>query len=149
MHTQKGFSLVEVLVTISLASIVALIATPNFHRYSINTNLRSAAMDIAADFGSLKERALSENTSFEVVFDRDQNIYTIQRGGVAIETKTPNSFGNEIRITSVVYNRPSNITFETRGTASGGSVNLTNSRGSTATVTTTITGKTHVQFNML
>ncbi len=92
---------------------------------------------------------MAENVAYDVVFDADENSYTIQRSGVALETKTPMSFNNQVRISGVIYNRPSTITFETRGTASGGMVNLINSRGSTATVTTTITGKTHVQFNML
>jgi len=42
-HSQKGFTLVELLITIALIVIVAAIAIPSFFGYSMNTNLKSAA----------------------------------------------------------------------------------------------------------
>ncbi|MEA1935901.1 MAG: prepilin-type N-terminal cleavage/methylation domain-containing protein, partial [Thermodesulfobacteriota bacterium] len=59
--TEKGFTLVELMITVALIAIMALIAVPAFQRHAINANLKSATRDIASDFLLLKERAISEN----------------------------------------------------------------------------------------
>jgi prepilin-type N-terminal cleavage/methylation domain-containing protein len=147
MDKQRGFTLIELIITLALIIIMGALAVPFFQSYAINTNLKSAARDIQSDFSSLKGRAIAENTTFSITFNVANNNYLIQQGGVTIQTKTPSYFARDIRITSVTF-PGSTITFQTRGTASAGTLNLINSRNSTATITTTISGRTYVQFNL-
>jgi prepilin-type N-terminal cleavage/methylation domain-containing protein len=153
---QRGYSLVEILITIAILIILAAIAIPSFQGYVINTNLKSAGRDLSADFFNCKERAVAESRMYRITFNVGAN-YIIEQcnntgspcnGYTTIATKTPATFNANIQITNAAFGNGSSITFQTRGTATPGSVTLTNSRGSTAIVRTNITGKPSVQFNI-
>ncbi|MGD0624347.1 MAG: prepilin-type N-terminal cleavage/methylation domain-containing protein [Thermodesulfobacteriota bacterium] len=143
---QKGFTLVESSIVVGILTIVAAIAIPEFRKMAVNGNLKAAARDLIADFSSLRRRAMSENTKFSVKFDVAQNNYMIQGAGTN-RIKTPAHFGNDIMISNADFGGVSTIKFHTRGTTSLGTVILTNIRSSTATITTNITGRTHVHFD--
>lgn len=146
---KRGVTLIELLIGIGIMTVLMTIASPHFRGYLLNTNLRSAARELEADIEDLKQRAITENNTFEIVFDAFQNRYTIQQGGNPVQVKTPTTYSQDIRIASAPFGGGSTVAFQTRGTATAGSVNLTNSRGSTATVSINISGRTYVQFNML
>jgi len=152
--SRKGFTLVELSVTIALIAIVAAIAIPSFFGYSLNTNLKSAARNIQADFLEMKERAIAESTMYRITFDTSGNTYTIEKGTetgapyTPIEVKTLTSFGGDVGIFNAVFGGGiPTITFEGRGIATTGKVVLTNSRGSTATIAASVSGRTYVQVN--
>jgi len=149
MDKQRGFTLIELIITLALIIIMGALAVPFFQSYAINTNLKSAARDIQSDFSSLKQRAISKNTAYAILFNAANNNYTFPREpDDVLITKTPASFGKDITITNAAFGGGSTITFQTRGTVSAGNVALNNSRGSTATINTTISGRTYVQFNL-
>ena len=144
--TQKGFTLVESGIVVLILAIVAAIAIPGVQKMAINGNLKAAAREIISDFSRLKHRAMSENTKFSMRFNVAQNNYMIQGAGTN-QIKTPAYFAKDIMITSADFGGGSSITFQTRGTTSFGTVILTNGRNSKATITTNITGRTHVHFD--
>ena len=78
MQRCKGFSLIELIIVICLIAIIAAIAGLNLVNYTINRNLRSAARDIVSDFAVCKERAISESTTYQIIFVTGGNSYTIQ-----------------------------------------------------------------------
>jgi Tfp pilus assembly protein FimT len=149
MKSQKGFTLMEALITISIIIIVTTIAVPQFQRMARNGNLRAAARDITGDFANMRERAISENQNFSIVFDQAHNNYTVP--GIATP-KSPATIAGEISITGVTFaNGGSTLTFRTRGTISPTGTNtitLANGLGSTATITLLTAGKIYVQFNL-
>ncbi len=155
MSCQKGLTLVELMITVALIMLIAAIVAPPFFGYTINMNLKSAARDIQSDFLSLKQRAVSESTTYRITFDVNTNTYTIEKGTesgspfVALEVKSPRVFGADIGVQNVDFSggTPA-ITFQERGIATNGRVLLTNSRGSTAAVITSVSGRTYVQLNM-
>ncbi|HIJ60290.1 MAG TPA: prepilin-type N-terminal cleavage/methylation domain-containing protein [Nitrospirae bacterium] len=164
--SEKGFSLVEVLITIAIIIIMAAIAIPSLQGYLINENLKSAAREIKGDFFICKERAIAENRQYRIRFDIAANEFILQQcqgpdiclstcsapcGYVITQRKSPVTFGNDIQITNASFAAGSpTVTFQTRGIATGfgGSVRLVNGRGSTATITTNITGRVSINFNM-
>jgi prepilin-type N-terminal cleavage/methylation domain-containing protein len=153
-HAQKGFTLVELLITIALIVIVAAIAIPSYFGYSLNTSLKSAARNIQADFLDLKERAIVESTAYRITFDTSGNTYTIEKGTetgapyTTIAVKALSAFGGDVGIFNAVFGGGiPTITFEGRGIATTGKVVLTNSRGSTATIAASVSGRTYVQVN--
>jgi type IV fimbrial biogenesis protein FimT len=144
-----GFSLVELMITLGLLTIVLAIALPSFRGWVDNSQLKGAARGISGDIYSLKERATAENRQYRIVFNIDPtNTYLIQQGTVSgapyntIETRTFQEYGN-VQMTSA-----NQFDVGTRGTMSAGTIVLTNSRGSTATITTLQTGRAHVTYNM-
>jgi len=152
-HPHNGFTHVELLITLVLIAIITTIAVPLYSGYSLNTNLKAAARNIQADFLELKERAVAESTWYRITFDPSGNSYTIEKGTetgdpyTPIEVKTLNSFGGDVGIFSAVFGGGiPTITFEGRGIATTGRVILTNSRGSTATIAASVSGRTYVQL---
>ena len=145
----KGFSLVELLVVIALMAVVAAIAVPQFQRSAANADLRTASRDVAANLSNTRQRAVEENLSvYRLTFNGVSNNYSLSRvdTGLTLWTKPFNDYGSGIRISSI--NSPV-VSFQSRGTvAPAGTLVLQNRLNSTATVTFTINGRTHVQFNM-
>ena len=138
----RGLTVVELVISMALLTIVMLIAYPNFQRLSINGNLRTAARDLVADFSALRNRAIAENTTFDLTFSG----CTYTCPGLPNGAKSPAEVAGDISIASAPATA---ITFFSRGTLSQpGSVVLTNSRGSTATVSFSLSGRTYVQFYM-
>ena len=144
-----GFSLIELMIVIALISIVSAIAVPTWQKYTANTNLKTAAREVMADLSNAKQQAVEENLDvYRLTFNVAGNSYALSRtDGVTLWTKPLDSFGSGILIDSVTFTG-SVVNFQKRGTASLGRVRLRNGPGSTATVTVTITGRTHVEFTM-
>jgi prepilin-type N-terminal cleavage/methylation domain-containing protein len=151
--SSRGFTLIEMIIILGIMAILLTIAYPNFQRYYINGNLRSAARDIMGDISAMKEGAMAHNVQLSMILNKDANSYTIPRlppgNPVELITKSPASFGQGVQLTGTDFETGNTITFLTRGTLSqGGNISLTNSRGSTATITCNLSGRTYVQFAM-
>jgi type IV fimbrial biogenesis protein FimT len=141
----RGFTIVELIIAMVVLAILIMIAIPNFHRLTINGNLRTAARDLMADFNALREMAMAQNQQYDLTFNVGNNTYTVNpASGLPNGGKSPASIASDIHITSAPLGL---LSFYTRGTLSqNGSVVLTNSRGSTATITCNLSGRTYVQF---
>jgi prepilin-type N-terminal cleavage/methylation domain-containing protein len=158
MERRKGFTLVELMIVVCLLAFISAIGGLMLHNYTLNRNLRTAARDIVSDFAIFKERAVSENITYQIAFDTTlPGSYTIQSVVNAVvtnlTTKRPSSFGSGIRIISATFGPGASQTviFSPRGTVSplGGvldGVVLQNSRNSQATITVNLTGRTYVTF---
>ena len=164
----RGFTLIELLITIAIIVIVASIAVASFQKMAINSSLKTAARDIAADFAQLKARAISgdrDATSGNIVGNRMYRIslnvagnsYQLQQcnnsgspcgGWTTIQNKNLSGYANDIIFDSGVTNI-ANCDIQTRGTVSPwGTVALSNSRGSTARIVINSTGRTRVEFTL-
>jgi prepilin-type N-terminal cleavage/methylation domain-containing protein len=161
MKRHKGFTLVELMIVVFLLGVISAVGGLLLQNYTLNRNLRTAARDIASDFTLYKERAVSENITYQIAFDTTApGSYTIQSVVNAVVTnlmtKRPSSFGSGNRIISATFGPGASLTviFSPRGTVSplGGGLDgvvLQNSRGSQATITVNLTGRTYVTFNIV
>ena len=165
MKHRNGFTLVELMIVVFLLAFISAIGGLLLQNYTLNRNLRTAARDIASDFTIYKERAVSDNTRYQIAFNTPvAGSYTIQSvvnpGPVVtnLTTKSPSSFGSGIRIASATFGPGASQTviFSPRGiidsTCLGGvldGVILQNSRNSQATITVNLTGRTYVTFNII
>jgi prepilin-type N-terminal cleavage/methylation domain-containing protein len=149
LFNKNGFSLTELMVTIALFTILCLMAIPQFLRFAENGNLRSATRDITSDIMNMRETALARGAQCRITFNTGANNYilTTPDGNM---TKTPSNFSPDIVITNAGFfgGNPNSIAFQPRGTATNGTLTLRNARGSTATITVNITGKTYATFTM-
>jgi prepilin-type N-terminal cleavage/methylation domain-containing protein len=161
IKARKGFSVLEVMIVLAILAVAVTMATPSFNKYRHNTNLREAAQDLISDINLMKERAVAESIQYRIVFDEGGNSYKFQveqplNSGLYVDvvplaanTKSPGNIGANITISNPSFTGGVPwITFQPRGTISAGSLILTNKVSSTATITTRITGKAYVTFNM-
>lgn len=157
MKKQNGFSLIELMIVIGLIGILSAVTIFSYRGYRDNTNLKTAAKDIATDIATTRQRAVSETLRYRITFSTSSNNYVIEQGSDAsgttystLQTKTPTVLGtgSGLAIANPNFSGTAQIVFFTRGTLSTGSVQLTNSRNSTATITVNATGRTYVQFTM-
>jgi len=156
MGNQKGFTLVELVLTLAVLAVVAVIAIPAFQRYAVNGNLKAAGRDIASDIALLKERALADNRMYQMNLNLGNNSYTLQQCNApgspcanwnTIQVKNLSLYASDIRFDSA-QTIVTNYVIQPRGTATPGAIVLRNSRNSQGTITIFVTGRQNVQFNM-
>jgi len=151
----KGFSLVEVVTVLAIFVIMASIASVYMSRYVNNTNLRTAARQLASDIANSKQRSVTQGVNYRMTITvGTPGQYTIEQRDAAdttstvIATKIPTDSGAGLYISNPTTYTGNVITFQPRGTTSAGTVILQNSIGSSASITTNITGKTYVTYTM-
>lgn len=168
VRSNKGFSLIELMIAIGILGIVFAIAMPNFNKNRLNTNLKEAARDISSDISHYKQRAIAENRAYRINFNAAANNYTIQqetvvlvggvptRTGIYVNFPTPKNVGAG-NLNIVIFGAPSfggfpYIQLDPRGTASNTCANncilvlRQNQRLSIATITTNVMGRVDVQY---
>ena len=151
MDDREGFSLIEMVIVIAILGIVATFAVPAFQNYVRNRNLKTAAQEIASEFFVTRERSLSENNTYQIVFDSGTNQYSVQQPpGTNITTKkiaASASAQDGIVIDTSIANALI-FTFQPRGTISSGTINLKNSINSRAAITVNFPSRTYVVYNL-
>jgi prepilin-type N-terminal cleavage/methylation domain-containing protein len=171
MDADKGFTLVELMIVLAIAGILATFAVPAFQRYAANANLRVASRVIVSDFFNAKQRAVSGertiagslSSRYRITFNGTDS-YTIRQCTPAtadesccgmgaanpcytnLNTKSLTSYGYGIMLDSGATT-VSDYYFQTRGTVTNGTIVLRNNQGSRTTIRINITGRTYVQFN--
>jgi Tfp pilus assembly protein FimT len=137
----------ELVIAIASLSVVMLLAYPSFQGMAINGNLKAAAKDLVADLDILREKAVLESTPLVLTFDVPGNTYRSPglRGGM----KSPANIAADISLIQASFGGENRLTFLSKGTLSQqGNIVLTNSRGSTATITCSLSGRAYVKFLM-
>lgn len=73
MNTHRGFTMVELLVTIAMIAILTAFAVPNFMGWLPNYRLKSAAQDLFAHFQKARITAAKMNTCCTITFNEPHN----------------------------------------------------------------------------
>jgi len=74
MDKNPGFTVVELLVSIAIAAMIAAIAVPNFIGWIPDYQLRSAARDLFSNFQKAKLTAIKQNVNTAVCFYNDRYV---------------------------------------------------------------------------
>jgi general secretion pathway protein H len=79
-YSDKGFTLMELLVVVAVTAVIALIATPAFFELQRTAQYKEAAREIAATLRDARARAVSQNFQHSVCFEVSSNSYMLVRG---------------------------------------------------------------------
>ena len=69
MRSERGYSMIELLITLGLIGVVSAISVPVFISSNARTALWSGAEQIGATVRSARFRAISQNTAYRVTFN--------------------------------------------------------------------------------
>jgi prepilin-type N-terminal cleavage/methylation domain-containing protein len=145
---QGGFTLPEMLMVLILLMIVLGISYGSFRRMMVNSDLRTAARDIASEFQIARQRAMTENTTLTITFDSGNHTYTVPQPGGGTLTKALADYARGIKIDSITI-PGQEVRILPRGTTQQqGDIVLKNIRDSKATITINSTGRANVTFAM-
>ncbi len=81
MKRDKGFTLIELMITIIILCILLGLAIPAFSRWVPNYRLRGAARDIYSNFQYAKMIAVKDRAGCGVLFDRANKLYRVVSSG--------------------------------------------------------------------
>jgi Tfp pilus assembly protein FimT len=66
---ENGFSIVDLMIALAIASVISVAAIPSLKRWSRNYNVQSAAMDLYSHMQIAKLGAVKENKSWTINFN--------------------------------------------------------------------------------
>jgi prepilin-type N-terminal cleavage/methylation domain-containing protein len=134
--SQHGYSLIELVVAVALAGILAATALPGWNKLLPSYQLDSSVRQFQSELHNIKMRAAAENVGFQLVYANGAANYTIQRDSAVLVTK-PLPAG-------VVVTNGGIISFSPRGTASANRIRLRSSDGTCKQVVVSPTGRVRI-----
>jgi prepilin-type N-terminal cleavage/methylation domain-containing protein len=133
---ESGYSVIELIVAVAVAGILAAIALPSWNKLRPFYQLDSSARQVHSELHNIKMRAVTENVGFQLAYSDGATTYTIQRDSVVLVTK-PLSAG-------VIVTNAGTISFSPRGTASGNRIRLRSGGGTCKQVVVSPTGRVRI-----
>ena len=115
---QRGFTLIEAIIVMSIMAILAGVSTSSFVWLNQTTQIRGAAFDLVADLDYARSEAVKRNGNVVVapVADAWGNGWTVTAGGNVIRQRP--ALGGQISFAAA----PGTLTFDGSGRATLGTV---------------------------
>ena len=161
MRSERGYSMVELLITLGLIGVVSAISVPVFIESNARSSLWSGSEQIGASIRSARLRAISQNTSYRVTFNcpSANELRTLIVTGDAAVDDDPGRCSQTIDGDSGIIQLPVGVAYDVadttslevtgRGifTANGGGIPLTITvTHGAATRTLTVSGTGQITF---
>ncbi len=144
--SERGFTLVELLISIAIAVIIMAILAPQLQKMMTRNRLNGAARQIVNDLMNSRMKASSQNNRFRVIFldnhrymihDDDNNNNSIDTGEATDIKDIASSYRD------VTFSATAHPIFYPRGTSWGTTVTVSNSIGS-KTVSVSTAGRVKI-----
>ncbi|HEX6437580.1 MAG TPA: GspH/FimT family pseudopilin [Candidatus Binatia bacterium] len=135
-QSRVGFSLIELIVVLSLMGILFAIGIPASNKLLLSYQLNGSARRVQTDLQNIKMRAAAENLGFQFTYGAGSGSYTIRRDGAVFVSK-PLPEG-------IVITQAGTVSFSPRGTAGSNRIRLQNRGGACKQVVVSSTGRIRV-----
>ena len=77
---RKGFTLLELVVTVAIILIILALAAPSLSHYVARTRLRLTALGLVQDLRDMQANAVAEDSFYTIVFVTNENRYYVRPG---------------------------------------------------------------------
>jgi prepilin-type N-terminal cleavage/methylation domain-containing protein len=135
-QSRVGFSLIELIVVLSLMGILLAIGIPASNKLLLSYQLNGSARRVQTELQNIKMRAASENLGFQFAYGAGSGSYTIRRDGSFFVSK-PLPEG-------IVITQAGIVSFSPRGTAGSNRIRLQSREGGCKQVVVSSTGRIRV-----
>ncbi len=144
---EKGFTLVELIIVMAIMAIISAIAVPNYKAFMTQRRLNGAAREVMSSLMEARMKAVSINQRVKVSFESDHEYEMwndADSNGIVADNE-----GDDIErdiypdYYDVTFSASANPVFQTNGTASAGTITLTNASG-TREVTVSTAGRVKI-----
>ena len=98
----KGFSLIELIVIMTLLGILAALASIRIKDISVNVRVSAAINQITSDIELIKETALAKHENMSITYNQEQNNYIIRKNG-SVMTDYPGSDSGIINLSEGMF----------------------------------------------
>jgi len=139
VRTQRGFTLIEMMVVIGIMAIMMAIALPAFSDWRERAAAKSAADSLMAHLKQARITAIADNRSVSIVFAAKS--YIFDNGGLKQIVVNLSQFSPVISLTSTV----SPLTFSSRGTAATANIQVVNPNGKNWIIVVNSVGRVYFQ----
>jgi len=150
-ESEKGFTLIEVMVTIAILGILIATASPGISSLLPNYRLKSATQDLFTNMQSAKMQAIKANSNYTITFDAINDSYNLNgtKNIVLTEYKSGVCYGHPSSSSEIEYTSNS-VSFTSRGMTTQNPttwtyVYLKNNRGRYYRIGTLSTGLVRIQ----
>ena len=138
---QRGYSFIELIVTMTLFAIVCAMVVPNFQAVGSSYALGQAASQVAADFQATRMRAIAANATYRFSYDSSTKTYSMDRqNGVGWVVERRSQLPTGVTVGTV----GTTPTFNSRGMLIQAVSIPLSANGKTKTVTVNVLGQTTI-----
>ncbi|MET0279744.1 MAG: GspH/FimT family pseudopilin [Steroidobacteraceae bacterium] len=116
IRPQRGFTLVELMITLLVAGILTTVAVPSFSRLTMTSRLATQANDLVSAMSFTRSEAIKRNATLRMCRTADVAATTCagttgqwehwivrtQPGGQVVRRGIVNTYGNTVRVTSTL-----------------------------------------------
>ena len=158
--SNKGFTLVEIMVVVALVAALALMSSPNLVTAMVRYRIRTAARELSQAMRKARWQAIKEKRKVRMVFNQSRGTYEVggrvfplkgslaehYGSGVAFgfgrATRSAAASGGRLPRKLITFQgSPPRLTFNAYGVSNPGSVYLTNSRRESYAVVVSTSGR--------
>lgn len=128
-----GFTLLELMVVLAIAALIASITLPNLHLPGFATDAARAARQIASGLAEARQAAIFANTESRLTLDLENKTFSVGTGP-AVRLNGIEKLTLLTTERDVLSNSRGTIRFYPDGSAGGGEISVKDEAGATATL---------------